>query len=275
MRFANKVVLVFGAGSVGDGVGNGRAAAIAYAREGAQVVAVDLSQEAARETADIISAEGKVCRPVPADVSRSDDVAAAVDFCLSEFGQIDVLHNNVGIYRPGGAVDQQEADWDAMMAVNLRGLYLSCKHALPHMAARRRGAVVNVGSISAMRSVGLPVIAYATSKAGVAAFTRSVATEFGPQGIRANSVVPGIIDTPMFVASEGAYARRHGAAAASEIRAARAATVPLGRFGSPWEVAAACLFLASDDASYINGAELVVDGGLTCRAPQPATVAAH
>ena len=268
MQLRGKTALVFGAGSNGEGIGNGKAAAIAHARAGANVFVVDLSRDAANQTRDMIRDEGFLCESGAANVAESAPVAVAVADCIAAFDTIDILHNNVGIYSPGGAASQTEEEWDAMMAANLRGLYQTCRHALPEMTTRG-GAIVNVGSVSAMRTVSLPVIAYATSKAGVTAFTRTVATEFGPKGIHANVVVPGIIDTPMFVASEGAYAAQFGAGKATTLRASPEATVPLRRFGSPWDVAAASVFLASDEAGYITGTELIVDGGLTCMAPQP------
>lgn len=269
MQLDGKTALVFGAGTAGEGIGNGRAAAIAYARAGAQVFAVDLSRDSAERTCEMIRAEGFACKAASADVADGGQVATAVDTCRSAFGHIDILHNNVGIYRPGGAATQTEEEWDAIIATNLRGLYQTCRQVLPIMAEAGGGAVVNIGSVSALRTVSLPVLAYATSKAGVTAFTRSIAAEYGPLGIRANVVVPGIIDTPMLTAAEGASAETFDADKAATLRNDRAASLPLRRFGSPWDVAAASVFLASDAAGYITGTELVVDGGLTCMAPRP------
>jgi NAD(P)-dependent dehydrogenase (short-subunit alcohol dehydrogenase family) len=197
-------------------------------------------------------------------------VAAMASRYLEAFGRIDVLHNNVGVYRLGGPTDLPEAEWGLVMACNLRSLFLTCRHVIPAMLEQGRGAIINIGSISGMGYMGIPQIAYATSKAAITAFTRSIAAQYGTCGIRANCVISGIVDTPVLaLASEQVYAEQFQASSIASLRAARAETVPLGRLASAWDVAGASLFLASDEAQYIAGAELLVDGGLSTVLPQP------
>lgn len=261
-RLNERVAVVTGAGSVGPGWGNGKAAAVLFAREGAKVVAVDLNETAARETADIIAGEGGHCVAVTADVSSAGDIDRTMQICLREFGRIDILHNNVGIVVTGGAAEVSEADWDRVMAVNLKGMFLTCRAALPLMEAQGRGAIVNVSSVAAIRYSGLNYITYYTSKGAILPFTRSVALEYARRGIRANTILPGMMDTPLIYHSlTGAYS----AGDAKEMVRIREAQCPMGKMGDGWDVAHAAVFLASDDAKYITGAELVVDGGLTCK----------
>jgi NAD(P)-dependent dehydrogenase (short-subunit alcohol dehydrogenase family) len=267
-RLAGKVAIVTGAGSIGPGWSNGRAVAVTFAREGACVLAMDLDAASVSETQAIIRAEGGICETAVGSVARDGDVAACVATALQTFGGIDILHNNVGIYRLGGPVELSEVDWDLVLATNLKGLFLTSKHVLPCLERRGGGAIVTIGSIAGRRHMGLPQIAYATSKGAVAAFTRGIAAQYGPSGIRANVVVPGIIDTPLLAkAAKAAYASSMGLASIDAMRAARAQKVPLTRFGTAWDVAAASLYLVSDDARYVTGAEIVVDGGLSCLAP--------
>lgn len=267
-RLAGKVAIVTGAGSIAPGWSNGRAVAVTFAREGAQVIAMDLDEKSLDETRDLIRAEGGQCEAVVGSVAQDRDVAACVEVALRAFGGIDVLHNNVGIYRLGGPVELSETDWDHVISTNLKGLFLTCKHVLPCLEQRGGGAIVTIGSIAGRRHMGLPQIAYATSKGAIAAFTCGIAAQYGPRGIRANVVVPGIIDTPLLAkAAETAYASSMGLADIDTMRAARAQSVPLKRFGTPWDVAAASLYLASDDARYVTGAEILVDGGLSCLVP--------
>jgi NAD(P)-dependent dehydrogenase (short-subunit alcohol dehydrogenase family) len=262
-RMREKVVLVTGAGSVGPGWGNGKAAAALYAREGAQVFAVDIRLDAARETQAIITAEGGVCEAHAADVSDSASVAAMVEACITRFGRIDVLHNNVGIVVTGGPIELDEAGWQRSVDVNLKSQFLTCKHTLPHMLKTGRGAIVNVSSVGGLRWTGIPYVAYAATKAGVIQLTQSVALQYARQGIRCNCIAPGLIDTPLVSAS---LSQAYGERDLSAIKTARAAQAPMGRMGDAWDVAHAALFLASDDAGYISGHTLVVDGGLSASA---------
>ena len=260
-RMEGKVVLVTGAGSSAPGWGNGKAAAVLYAREGARVFAVDRRVEAAAETARLIADEGGVCEVFDADVARSDEAAAMVAACVDAFGALDVLHNNVGIAETGGPVEASEESWNRVIAVNQTSVFLTCKHALPQMVAQGRGAIVNVASVAALRWIGFPYAAYSASKAAVIALTQNIAVQYAPQAIRANCVLPGLMDTPMIraplAASYGGDVDRM-----LEIRHAQS---PTGRMGDGWDTAYAALFLASDEARYITGAQLVVDGGLTLR----------
>ena len=258
-RLKDKVALVTGAGSIGPGWGNGKAAAVLFAREGAKVLAADLRLAAALETKGIIEGEGGACEAVACDVSKAKEVAAMVEACMSTFGRIDVLHNNVGIVEVGGPVETSEESWDRVNDVNLKSMFLTCKEALPHMERQGKGTIVNIASISGIRWTGVPYVSYSATKAAVIHFTRVVALQYARAGIRANSILPGLMNTPMVHASlVGAYG-----ANAEEMVRKRDAQCPMGRMGDAWDVAYAALFLASDEAKYITGTELIVDGGLT------------
>jgi NAD(P)-dependent dehydrogenase (short-subunit alcohol dehydrogenase family) len=260
-RLEGKVALVFGAGSIGEGWGNGKATAVLYAREGARIAAVDVNLAAAEETCALIAAEGGEAVALAADVVRHDEVARATEATRARFGAIDVLHNNVGINAAGGPVETSEEDWDRVMAVNVKSLFLTCKCVLPVMAAQGRGSIVNISSIASTRWVGYPFVAYAASKAAVNHFTRAIAVQYAPKGIRANVVLPGLMNTPRIYDHIVKYYDDP-----EQMIRERAAVVPMGTMGDAWDIARASLFLASDEARYITGAELVVDGGLQCRA---------
>ena len=259
-RLENKVALVIGAGAIGPGWGNGKATAVAYAREGARVVAVDRNFDAAQETAAIIRAEGGVCEPVAADVTVSDDVERAVARCMALHGRIDILHNNVGMAMLGGPVEMSQKTWDDSMAVNIGYMFLTAKHVLPIMEAQGKGAIVNVSSIASIRWLGTAYIAYSASKGAVNQFTQAIALQYAGKGIRANAILPGMMDTPVVrvqliadaVSEEALLARRNAAC-------------PTGAMGDAWDIAWASVFLASDEARYINGVLLPVDGGMTCK----------
>ena len=260
-RLKDKVAIVFGAGSVGPGWGNGKAAATLFAREGAHVVCVDHNGDAARETVAIIAGEGYRASAAVCDVTRSDQVKAAVDQVIAAHGKIDVLHNNVGYATMGGPVELSEDEWHKTIDLNVTGCFLACKHVLPHMLKRRSGAIVNVSSIAAIRWTGYPYAAYYAAKAAVNNFTMGIALQYARDGIRANAVMPGLMNTPLIHQQiAGQYKD------ADEMVRARDAACPMGRMGTAWDVANAALFLASDEAAYITGVSLPVDGGLTCRA---------
>ncbi|SRR5258708_7283912 len=262
-RLEGKVAMVVGAGSIGPGWGNGKAAAVLYAREGARVLALDLNVKAAEETVGIIKEEGGTAIARAVNAANSAEVEAAVRACTEAFGRLDILHNNVGIASLGGPVDVSEEEWDRVMAVNLKSMFLSCKHALPVMVAQGKGAIVNISSIAGIRYTGVSYITYSTSKGAIVPFTRSIALEYAKQGIRANSILPGLMNTPMVHAGlKGAYSAN---ADAAEMVRARDAQCPMGRMGDAWDVAYAALFLASDEAKYITGTELVVDGGISAK----------
>ncbi len=260
-RLQDKVALVFGAGSIGEGWGNGKAAAVAYAQEGAAVIAVDRDAAAAAQTAAVIAALGGRCRAMAADVTRSAEVARVVADTMAAHGRIDVLHNNVGVAVMGGPVELTEQQWHTALDVNLGGVFLACKHVLPVMLAQGRGAIVNISSVAAIRYTGYPYAAYYAAKAGVNQFTVGLALQYARQGIRANAIMPGLMNTPLIHQQiSGQYAD------AAAMVQARDAACPTGRMGTAWDIAAAAVFLASDEARYITGVCLPVDGGLSCRA---------
>lgn len=272
-KLQDKVVIVVGAGSVGPGWGNGKAAAALFAREGAQVMAVDINPDAAAETVAIIKKDGGVAHDFTADVSRSDQVQSMVDACVERFGRIDVLHNNVGIVAPKPAAEVTDEEWDRVNNINLKSMFLTCRAVLPvmekndfrHDASGRplgRGAIVNVSSISGIRWTGVPYITYAVTKGAALPLTRSIALEYASRGIRANAILPGLMNTPMIVEPlKGAY----GDGDVDRMVEARNEQSPTGFMGDGWDVAHAAVYLASDDARYVTGAELVVDGGISMK----------
>jgi NAD(P)-dependent dehydrogenase (short-subunit alcohol dehydrogenase family) len=267
-RLSGKVALVIGAGSVGPGWGNGKAAAALFAREGAKVFAVDVNPEAAEETAAIIREEGGQARSWHADVTRAAEVARMVEACTDAYGRIDVLLNNVGGSAPGGVVEMSEEVWASQMDHNLNYVFLTMKHVLPVMARQQSGSVINVASIAALAHFGPNVAAYAASKAGLIHLTRVTAVEYARRGIRCNTIVPGLMHTPL-VEKRLAYQRADGNLAG--LIRQRHEQVPMGRMGDAWDVAHAAVFLASDESRYVTATEIVVDGGLaaTCRQPAP------
>jgi NAD(P)-dependent dehydrogenase (short-subunit alcohol dehydrogenase family) len=261
MQLQDKIAIVFGAGSVGPGWGNGKATATLFARNGAEVVCVDINRGAAEETVGIIAGEGGRAVAASCDVTDSEAVKALVDDVAGRYGRIDVLHNNVGYATMGGPIELDEAAWHRTLDLNVTGCFLTCKHVLPHMLARRSGAIVNVSSIAAVRYTGYPYAAYYAAKAAVNNFTMGLALQYARDGIRANAIMPGMMNTPLIHQQiAGQYADPE------EMIRARDAACPMGRMGTAWDVANAALFLASDAAAYITGVALPVDGGLTCRA---------
>jgi len=259
-RLQDRVALVFGAGSVGDGWGNGKAAAVAYARHGARVIAVDRDAAAAQKTRALILEEGGAAIAVAADVTRLDEVQRAVDAALQAYGRVDVLHNNVGITSQGGPVETSEETWDRVMTVNVKSMFLTCKCVLPLMEAQGSGAIVNIGALGGVRWTGYAYCAYAASKGAVNSLTQSIALQYAGRGIRANCILPGVMDTPhIYQQISGFYDSR------DQMVEARNRLSPTGRMGDGWDVANAAVFLASDEARYINGVELLVDGGMHAR----------
>ena len=255
-----RVALVVGAGGVPDGVTNGQAAAMLYARAGARVVAVDISEEAAERTVAAITEEGGEAVAVTADVTSEGAVVAAVATARAAYDTIDVLHNNVGVTVLGGPVELSYEDWQRAFRINVDTVFLTVKHVLPEMLQQRRGAIVNVSSVAALRDVGYPYPAYMASKAAVNQVTVSLALTHAHDGIRANAVAPGFMDTPLVRKQLDSQA-----GTVDELLATRNAASPTGRMGTCWDVANAALFLASDEAAYVNGVTLAVDGGLTMR----------
>jgi NAD(P)-dependent dehydrogenase (short-subunit alcohol dehydrogenase family) len=263
-RLAGRSALVVGAGSIGPGWGNGKATATLFAREGARVFCVDRDEAAASETADIIAAEGGEAQAWQADASRAAEVQQMVDACVDRFGSISILHNNVGIAELGGVMELTEETWDRVFAVNLKSCFLAMKHALPHLERQGGGAIVNVSSIASIRHTGVPYTAYYATKAAMNHLTRTTAVEYAPKNIRVNAVLPGLLKTPM-VEKSLELAQEYGYGDVEAMWRAREAQCPMGRMGDAWDTAYAALFLASDEARYITGAELVVDGGITLK----------
>src|SRR5262245_30016233 len=257
-RLQGKVALVAGAGSVGPGWGNGRATAVRFVQEGAKVFAVDLEESRLAETLK----KAKGIKTHICDVTRSKGVASMVQACLKAFGRIDILVNNVGGSARGGAVELSEADWDRQLDYNLKSVFLACKHVLPVMQRQGGGAIVNIASASGIRYSGSPQVGYAAAKAGVIQLTRVTAVQYASHGIRVNCVVPGQLHTPMV---EARLAKQRAGGDVKKLLQTRLSRIPLGFAGDGRDTANAVLFLASDEARFITGAEVVVDGGMTVR----------
>ena len=255
-----RVVFVAGGGSAGPGWSIGRASCITYARMGAKVCVVDHDAASADETTALIDSEGGLTHTFVGDVSVVADVVRLFAQARERFGEIDVLHHNVGIGKVGGPMETSAEDFDHVHNVNVRSLLLSTQQVLPAMIERGRGSIIAISSVAGMSYVGYPHLAYSVTKAAVAHFIRMLAQQYAGNNIRANTVVPGLIDTPRI---ENTVAKMFSTTSLADAKAARAQQVPMGRMGTAWEVAHACGFLASDAASYITGTELLVDGGIT------------
>lgn len=260
MRLKDKTAIVVGAGqSPGSGMGNGRATCLRYAQEGARVMAVDRALALAEETAVLVRQGGGDCFAFEADVTREAAMAAMIAEAKARWGRVDILHYNVGVSLAGGdapLLEITEAAFDNVVAINLRGAVMACKHAIPVMREQKSGAIVMISSLAAFENY--PYVAYKASKSAMIAFTKQVAIENADYGIRANVILPGLMDTPMAVDTR---ARKTGKSRA-EVAALRDARVPLRRkMGTAWDVANAALFLASDEANFITGVDLLVDGG--------------
>jgi NAD(P)-dependent dehydrogenase (short-subunit alcohol dehydrogenase family) len=251
MRLDGKVALITGAGS-----GMGRVAAQVFAREGARVVAADLDEEAGRETASLARDEGLDVRFVRSDVSREADCRAMVAFAEETFGRLDVLYNNAGIFPEAdhSVVDTDEAVWDRVLAVNVKGVYLACKYGIPAMLKTGGGSIVNIASFVALVGCSVPQDAYTASKGAVISLTRSLAVQFAPRGVRTNAICPGPIETPLLTS---------WLLTDPEAKALRLARTPTGRFGRPEDIVNLALYLASDESTWTNGAIISADGGIT------------
>ncbi len=261
-RLAGKVALITGAGSVGPGWGNGRAIAVRFAQEGASIFGVDRDMERMAETARLVTEAGGTFVAASCDVTSSAEIAAVVTRCITELGRIDILVNNVGGSAKGGPVEMSEEVWDAQIDHNLKSVFLTCKHVLPHMVTQGSGAIVNIASTSGMRWTGAAQIAYAATKAGVIQFSRVLAVQYAKQGLRVNTVVPGQLHTPMV------EVRLAGQRAGGDVEALlkqRQSRIPLPFMGDGRDTANAALYLASDEARFVTGTEIVVDGGMSVR----------
>lgn len=261
-RLADRTAIVYGAGSVGPGWGNGKAAAVLFAREGARVLCVDRDAAAAEETVAIITGEGGVARAFTADVTDPEGARSATRAATEHLGSPDIVQYNVGISQPGGVIETDLQSWQAVFAINVDGALMAARAALPIMLEAKRGAFVFISSVAAIASGGYQYASYEASKAALNRLSRTIAVAHAADGIRSNVIMPGLIDTP--------HVRHHiagKATAAEDLAARRAAAPPMKRQGSAFDVAQAALFLASDAANYITGVELPVDGGLTLLVP--------
>lgn len=262
LDLGGKIALVTGCGSradgsKGEGWGNGQAIATLFARRGATVVGCDRDPEAAEVTRAIVAAEGGAIEVHPCDVTDKAAVDALVADVLARHGRIDVLVNNVGRSEPGGPVEMDEETFDAQIDVNLKSAWLCCKAVLPAMERQGRGAIVNIASVAGLRWIGKPQVAYAAAKAGLMQMSRTTAVLYANRGVRLNTVVPGLIGTPLV----RRLADKYAGGDYEGFVATRNAQVPMGFMGDAWDVAHAALYLASDEARYVTGTEIVVDGG--------------
>ena len=264
-RLAGKVAIVVGAGAIGSNgstdagahVSNGAACAITFAREGAAVLCVDRSLDAAHDTVRRIVEAGGRAAAFQADVRDSGRIAAMVSDCLARYERIDVLHNNVGIEEFGELLEVTDESWDRVHAINLRGAMATSREVMPQMIRQGGGSIVNMSSIASKKWSAMQFLSYSTSKAALNHMTRVVARQYAPHQVRCNAIVAGLIDTP-----HAAHLYKTEAAA-REGRALRNQRCPMGRQGSPWDIANAALFLASDESAYVTGLEMVVDGGVS------------
>lgn len=262
-KLAGKVALIIGAGQTdGETIGNGRATALTFAREGATVICVDRRLDSAKDTAELVTNEGGVAHALECDITDEQQIIAVVNTVVADHGRIDILHNNVGVSLAAGdkPVDEITVEaFERITSVNLTGMVMTCKHVLPVMRTQKSGVIVNIASHAAI--VNHPGVAYQTSKMGVIMLTTNLAVANAEHGIRANVICPGLMDTPMAIESRVAAGTPR-----DEVRSMRNSKVPLGgRMGTAWDVANAALFLASEDAGFITGVSLVVDGGQSLR----------
>jgi len=251
MRLEDKVAIITGAGS-----GMGRVAAQMFAAEGAKVVVAEFDERGGTETERLVADAGGEASYIKTDVSREGDARAMVDHAVKRFGRVDVLYNNAGIMPEAdhSVTDTEVAVWDQVMAVNLRGVFLGCKYAIPRMVEQGSGSVINISSFVAILGCSVPQDAYTASKGAVLSLTRSLAVQFGPNGVRSNAICPGPIETPLLMD----WLLKDEAA--KQLRLARN---PTGRFGKPEEIVNAAVYLASDESRWTNGAQFVIDGGIT------------
>jgi len=261
-RLAGKVAIVTGAGCVGPGWGNGRAITVRFAQEGARVFAIDKDRSAMDDTLAMVREFGGDVTPYAGDVTDGRAVAAMVAECVRCYGTVDVLVNNVGGPSPGGPTRLSEEDWHRQLDINLTSVFLMCKHVMPIMEDRGGGAIVNISSTSGIRFTGAPAVGYAAAKAGVIQFGRVVAVEYARKGIRINSVLPGQLHTPLV---DAVLAKNQSGGNIEELLQRRQSRIPLPFMGDGRDTANAALFLASDEARWVTGTELVVDGGMSAR----------
>lgn len=263
-----RVALVLGGGSVGPGWGIGKAVSVAYAKAGAQVVVADRDLGSAEETCGLIVQEGGAGTAAAVDVTDDAALVGTLRSVLETHGRVDVLYFNVGIGKAGPSVDTSPADWRRICDANLTALHVAATTLLPAMRTQRHGVILATSSIAGLRDIGYPHLAYGATKAAMIQYLRLLAVENASFGIRANTIIPGLIDTPRI---EKTVASAYGSANLSEMKELRASQCPLGRMGTAFDIAEAALFLASERASYITGTELLIDGGLAATTRQPGT----
>jgi NAD(P)-dependent dehydrogenase (short-subunit alcohol dehydrogenase family) len=261
-RLQGKIALVTGAGSVGPGWGNGRATCVRFAEEGARIFAVDRNLDSTAETVEKVKAVGGEIVVHQCDVTDNASVAAMVKACVDRFGRIDVLVNGVGGSAQGGPVEMSEEVWDGQIDFNLKSVFLTCKHVLPVMEKQQAGSIVNLGSTSGIRFTGAFQVGYAATKAGVIQLSRVVAVQYAAKGIRVNTVIPGQLHTPMV---EARLAKQRAGGDVEALLKQRVARIPQGFMGDGRDTANAALFLASDEARFVTGTEIIVDGGMSVR----------
>ncbi|MFZ5853034.1 MAG: SDR family NAD(P)-dependent oxidoreductase [Chloroflexota bacterium] len=251
MRLRDKVCIITGAGS-----GMGRTAALMFAAEGAKIVVAEFSEPAGNETVRLVREAGGEATFVKVDVSKEAEAKAMVDHAVATFGRVDVLYNNAGIMPEAdhSVIDTDVATWDQVMAVNVRGVFLGCKYAIPQMITQGSGSIINISSFVALLGCSVPQDAYTASKGALLALTRSLAVQFGPKGIRTNAICPGPVETPLLM---------DWLVKDEEAKRIRLARNPTGRFGKPEEIVYMAMYLASDESRWTNGAQLVVDGGIS------------
>jgi NAD(P)-dependent dehydrogenase (short-subunit alcohol dehydrogenase family) len=251
MRLSGKVSIITGAGG-----GMGRTAALMFAAEGAKIVAAEFGEAAGEETVRLVRDAGGEATFVKTDVSNEADAKAMVDHAISTFGRLDVLYNNAGVMPEAdhSVIDTDVATWDQVMAVNVRGVFLGCKYAIPAMVEQGSGSIINIASFVALLGCSVPQDAYTASKGALLALTRSLAVQFGPNGVRSNAICPGPVETPLLM---------DWLVKDEEAKRIRLARNPTGRFGKPEEIVYMAMYLASDESRWTNGAQLVVDGGIT------------
>jgi NAD(P)-dependent dehydrogenase (short-subunit alcohol dehydrogenase family) len=258
LSLKSKIAVISGCGCYGPGWGNGKAMAVLFARQGATVLGLDISLAAAEETRALVAGEGNVMHVAQCDVTDSEQIRRVFETFVAEHGGVDILVNNVGRSEPGNLVNMDEETWGSQLDLNLTSAFLVSKYALPMMAARGGGSIICISSVAGLRYVGKDQVAYAAAKAALIQFTRASAVMFAPQNVRLNCVVPGLMNTPIV----HRLAERYAAGDYEGIVARRNAQVPMGHMGDAWDVAHAALYLASNEARYVTGTEIVVDGGL-------------
>jgi NAD(P)-dependent dehydrogenase (short-subunit alcohol dehydrogenase family) len=261
-RLQGRIAIITGAGCIGPGWGNGRATAVRFAEEGAKIFGVDRDLDSAAETVARVKAVGGEIVLRQCDVTDSASIAAMVKACVEKFSRIDVLVNNVGGSARGGPVELSEEAWDAQVNLNLKSVFLTCKHVLPVMEKQKSGSIVNIASTSGIRFTGAYQVGYAATKAAVIQLSRAVAVQYAPKGVRVNTIVPGQLHTPMV---EARLARERAGGDIAGLLAQRLDRIPIGFAGDGRDTANAALFFASDEARFVTGTELVVDGGMSVR----------